>query len=418
MAERILHITLEIIFLLTGEDYTVVKRTFGVTGGWSRSRSPIKAPAGHYVIEKRNNNEKILELTNKIIELLTGESEDVKVGVLPGEEICLTTDQQYKEEQIPVDINQSELRDRHPTERDPVCSYDCTDEDHNVSQDQEGEEVVDIKVEDLSSDEETYVRCDLQCKEEAIPVEIGSDEFTKISRRRHLSFSYDENIDYKCGKLPIHPDIFPVHHNGEELSSNRCDREKPTSDQNVGLSKGKIFPCPECGKLFKHNSSLSIHKRTHNDERPYSCSECGKCFTQKSVLVEHERIHTGEKPFSCLECGRCFAQKSALVKHERTHTGEKPYVCLECGKCFTQKSSLVKHQRSHTGHKPFSCSECEKCFTHKSDIIRHERTHTGVKPFSCSECKKPFTHKADFINHQRIHKGEKPISCLQGEVYH
>ncbi|KAM4032545.1 oocyte zinc finger protein XlCOF29-like isoform 1-T3 [Anomaloglossus baeobatrachus] len=79
MAERILHLTLEILFRLTGEDYTVVKKTSSercqapVPEGWGRPLSPITGPPPHPPIHEDINDQKILELTYKMIELLTGE---------------------------------------------------------------------------------------------------------------------------------------------------------------------------------------------------------------------------------------------------------------------------------------------------------------------------------------------------------
>ncbi|XP_073412575.1 uncharacterized protein [Dendrobates tinctorius] len=79
MAERILHLTLEILFHLTGEDYTVVKKTSSdrcqdpVSEGWGRPLSPITGPPPHPLIHENINDQKILELTYKMIELLTGE---------------------------------------------------------------------------------------------------------------------------------------------------------------------------------------------------------------------------------------------------------------------------------------------------------------------------------------------------------
>ncbi|KAM4031905.1 uncharacterized protein ACNLHF_019287 [Anomaloglossus baeobatrachus] len=79
MAERILHLTLEILFRLTGEDYTVVKKTSSercqapVSEGWGRSLSPITGPPPHPLIHEDINDQKILELTYKMIELLTRE---------------------------------------------------------------------------------------------------------------------------------------------------------------------------------------------------------------------------------------------------------------------------------------------------------------------------------------------------------
>ncbi|XP_073422413.1 uncharacterized protein [Dendrobates tinctorius] len=79
MAERMLHLTLEILFRLTGEDYTVVKKTSSdrcqdpVSEEWGRLLSPITGPPPHALIHEDINDQKILELTYKMIELLTGE---------------------------------------------------------------------------------------------------------------------------------------------------------------------------------------------------------------------------------------------------------------------------------------------------------------------------------------------------------
>ncbi|XP_066434785.1 oocyte zinc finger protein XlCOF29-like [Eleutherodactylus coqui] len=77
ITRRILDFTLEILYLLTGEDYTIVKKTSGdgvtpiihlqESGGWSRSHFPITEPPSPI------HEQKILELTNKMMELLTGE---------------------------------------------------------------------------------------------------------------------------------------------------------------------------------------------------------------------------------------------------------------------------------------------------------------------------------------------------------
>ncbi|XP_069624437.1 gastrula zinc finger protein XlCGF66.1-like [Ranitomeya imitator] len=75
MAARILDLTLEIIYWITGEDHTVVKTSSGecvtprVSGGRSRTPSDITEPPPHSLIHEQ----KILELTNRITELLSGE---------------------------------------------------------------------------------------------------------------------------------------------------------------------------------------------------------------------------------------------------------------------------------------------------------------------------------------------------------
>ncbi|XP_068114485.1 gastrula zinc finger protein XlCGF53.1-like [Hyperolius riggenbachi] len=80
MTKEILNLTLEIIYLLTGEDYVPVRKSSvhitrsmsaRVSGGWSKG--PILDAATHSPTPESHNDKKILEVTNKIIELLTGE---------------------------------------------------------------------------------------------------------------------------------------------------------------------------------------------------------------------------------------------------------------------------------------------------------------------------------------------------------
>ncbi|XP_063814480.1 uncharacterized protein LOC135054925 [Pseudophryne corroboree] len=82
ITERILKFTLEIIYLLTGEDYLPAKSFCDrvtpssgprVSGGWSKTQSPVTELPPHSLIHERDNDQKILDLTNKIIQLLTGE---------------------------------------------------------------------------------------------------------------------------------------------------------------------------------------------------------------------------------------------------------------------------------------------------------------------------------------------------------
>ncbi|PIO11064.1 hypothetical protein AB205_0127030 [Aquarana catesbeiana] len=79
--KRILDLTLEIIQLLTGENCAIVKKTSGeqdtsktssyLSEEWRRIRRPITMSSLDILRPERI--EKILEITNKMIKLLTGE---------------------------------------------------------------------------------------------------------------------------------------------------------------------------------------------------------------------------------------------------------------------------------------------------------------------------------------------------------
>ncbi|XP_069605502.1 zinc finger protein 436-like [Ranitomeya imitator] len=470
MAERILHLTLEILFRLTGEDYTVVKKTSSercqdpVSEGWGRPLSPVTGPPPYPLIHEDINDQKILELAYKIIELLTGEvpirCQDVAVYFSMEEWEYLDGHRDlYKEVmmEVPQPLTSPVLSSKRTTPERcprPLLPQDCKQEDPNVPQDHQGEDLTHINT------TETYVRGDERCKEE-IPTYDYPDDCTRRSEGQLTSSVFkSDNLMIPQDTIEVNaitPDIPSSLHSKDlssdllkqALSSDSLPTTKENQSHKISIKKqigpevkkpfllleyGNSFPlkesflkhqkihtaenrfsCSKCGRCFNRKWNLVLHQRTHTGEKPFSCSECGKCFNQKSALVTHQRTHTGEKPFSCSECEKCFSQKSSLFEHQTTHTGEKPFSCSECGKCFNQKSALVTHQRTHTGEKPFSCSECEKCFNQKANLDSHQRIHTGEKPFSCSECGKCFNQKSGLVEHQTTHTGEKPFSCSECE---
>ncbi|XP_077111757.1 uncharacterized protein LOC143767365 isoform X8 [Ranitomeya variabilis] len=473
MAERILHLTLEILFRLTGEDYTVVKKTSSercqapVSEGWGRPLSPIMGPPPHPLIHEDINDQKILELTYKMIELLTGEvpirCQDVAVYFSMEEWEYLEEHKDLYRDvmmEVPRPLTSPVLSSKRTTPERcprPLLPQDCKQENPDVPQDHQGEDLTPIDT------TETYVSGDQLCKEE-IPTHgyprphkklrakrasgqggiigpptlthghLNSDLFTRSSegQLKCSDFKVDDNIAPDTYEdQAIIPD-FPSALHGKNIlfdpfqqlllsdslqtvkqnKSNRTDGEYKRT-----RTRKKTFSCSECGKCFKDNFALVIHERVHTGEKPFSCSECGKCFRNKYALVIHERVHTGEKPYSCSECGKCFKNNYALCLHKRVHTGEKPYSCSECGKCFKNNYALCLHKRVHTGEKPYSCSECGKCFKNNYALCLHKRVHTGERPYLCSECGKCFKNNSALCVHKRVHTGEKPYSCSECNKY-
>ncbi|XP_063819023.1 oocyte zinc finger protein XlCOF7.1-like [Pseudophryne corroboree] len=460
--EKILNLTLEIIYLLIEKDYIVENKTSVhhetpssrpcVSGGLDRIQSLIMEPPPHSLIHERDNDQKILELTNKIIQLLTGEvpirCQDVTVYLSMEEweyierHKDLYKDVMMENHQPFTALDGPSIKDNPERCPRPLYSQDCTPENHRNPQEDQSEGLTDVKVDYIEGEEETCVRGDYQCKEEEIPTDISTDGGNSRNMSEEYlilspDFKIEENITQDDpGENPFTPITHPVPLSAD-MSSDPSNHEQCPPDKSdiathsTALRVAAIAPCSVDGQCFTQETKLITHQPVKASVKSFSCSECGKCFPCKSHFVMHQRCHTGEKPFSCSKCGRCFTQKSNLVRHERSHSGsgnhftdkailthemlntrEKPFPCAECGKCFTHKCTLVSHQQLHTGEK-FPCANCGKSFMKKSHLVTHQSCHTGEKPFLCSECGKCFTKKSNLVRHERSHTGVKPFPCSE-----
>ncbi|XP_044198911.1 zinc finger protein 345-like isoform X2 [Thunnus albacares] len=208
-----------------------------------------------------------------------------------------------------------------------------------------------------------------------------------------------------------------VHSSERPFKCTQCEKTyKSPKDLNQHFlihsnSGGLSFACSLCEKKFRFHSSLTVHLRRHNGERPFPCSYCNKRFLTKSVLKSHMRIHTGERPYACTFCDKKFTQPYPRTVHLRMHMKEKPYLCSTCGMSFCSSGALLVHSRTHTGERPHQCESCGKSFVSAAQLIVHRRYHTGERPYPCSQCDKSFHCSSGLKKHMRTHTGEKPHQC-------
>ncbi|XP_031636889.1 zinc finger protein OZF-like [Contarinia nasturtii] len=188
-------------------------------------------------------------------------------------------------------------------------------------------------------------------------------------------------------------------------SSSASKRIPNKKHQNEGRAKQKKS---KGAKMAKHSKKPTDSKH----QKKHKCTFCNYVTSNKGHLTVHIRTHTDEKPFACEICAKAFAQKSNLKSHKKTHATEFPFSCSKCRQGFAHEIDKINHE-SECKHRQYQCHICKNTTHHLTDLKRHIRIHSGERPFRCRICAKTFTHKSHFTAHSRTHIKQLPFNCAQ-----
>uniref|UniRef100_A0A8C5WCY8 C2H2-type domain-containing protein n=1 Tax=Leptobrachium leishanense TaxID=445787 RepID=A0A8C5WCY8_9ANUR len=471
LSQRILDLTLEMIFLLTGEGHMVVKihemvsdsSRHQISEGHGRSQSFNTEPPPHSGIHEQNH-EKILELSNQITRLLTGEvpirCEDVTVYLSMEEweyverHKELYEDVMMEDHQPVITLDKSVSGEFHALvslwdigcENGSEILSNNVEKDLNKTRNGRAESATSTERESLASEERHVPEKEIypiteppeysppDIKEEPASCDEGNLTDTDMYEPpEHAQTQYTstytgaESESHGEGDIS-HPDISPLpEHTQTEYPSTDIKEESPTYGEG-NLTYSDMYEPPEHLKSNPNpveiNHSKSLIESRKPDHRIYSTdpltqnsvykghsapsSEMGKVSYNESDPVTHE-TNMGEEPFLPNWCGNHSTLPSPLTQH--FHMEGQPMSGPDCGKLFTDFTVLTKHQRIHRGKKVFKDPECEKCFSDTSNHSTNKVTSTGEKTCKCPESGKCFTRTTILAENRMTHTGENPFTC-------
>ncbi|CAH2220405.1 Oocyte zinc finger [Pelobates cultripes] len=413
--QKILDLTLEIIYLVTGEDYVVVKTNDGNAPHSRRPlvseesysiNNPSTVPLLHSLTHDRNNDKKILELTNHIIHLLTGEvpirCEDVTVyfsmeewEYLDGHKVHYK-DVMIENHQPFSSLDGSMGRPTHKGFQSPTVTLDDANEyksdlSRNKIQKTQSNSVQNEEVDSSLSGEE-------KIKDISIPSEHIQ---TSIYIKEEPTSSEEENLT----------DIYtPARHTNTECPFTQF-REESATTKTVRLLDSDIYMPTDHTKT--ENTSTCIKEEPSSSEEltdteictpptEHSWSECTSAHIKEELISWEERdgvirdLYTATKP--------AWTENASILKEELASCKERNVTDVEMY-ANTQHIQILdilintEEGAMKTNIKPITIVMDNQY--EKSDIsVCQQNSNSGKELYTCSVCQKCFTSNLEFTNHQ------------------
>ncbi|XP_075698341.1 uncharacterized protein LOC142663510 isoform X1 [Rhinoderma darwinii] len=457
LAQQVLNLTLEIVVLLTGEDYVVVKKSRG------RGTNVVDGTRGEVTdvhissppsLAHEPHKKKILELNHKMVELLTGEvpirCQDVAIYFSMEE-------WEYIEghKDIYKDVMMEDHRNRTPSGKRDLYK-DVMMEDHRP-----------LTSPGLPKDG-TKENPPMRLKEERYGGNLtNADVYTPTDHKPQNPPTLIKEEPVSCHM--VDPDNYiPTDDTQQDLST-------PLNEEPVSCDGGTLTD-PTKQYLFIHikeeltscnggtstepniYTATDLHTRqypsTYIKDEPSSCGG-GHLEEPKYTSLDHTQQYQ-QKEAPGLEDGGTFTEFNVYTIKEHAPQYTSPHVELSsCGEGSVVRNSqqypsahvkegtnLPETQgRAHESISiQFSCSECRICFLSMTELVSHQGIHIAekllhsgthvfttaivhtpqvppvkYKLLNCPKCERTFYTKSSLVGHMKTHWGE--INYLKNETY-
>ncbi|KAM3912754.1 uncharacterized protein RB166_018196 [Leptodactylus fuscus] len=402
LSESALKLALEIMYLLTGEVYIIIKklgeRTKSggvphVSEGWNLDQNTLMVPSPNPNTNEKNNNEKILKLIKKIIALLTREvpirCQDVTVYFSMEEwEYIEGHKDLYRdvvmEDQQPLGGSGRRRTDAQTHPSLPHYHQQAKKENHNGAQDRQVVLMdgvlkrIKVEVEDSYQTGPPH-----PCKEEEVPTAI-CPETSSSGGSRHPSAGYavspsvvckaEADTDYNQTSSPSHQHPPRPESMFRDLTtyterSRMNDRILELTKEIIHLlSKGDYVILKSSGDHVIPNSS--VHCTATSPSSAHSPSVLSKSMNhdlqndQKILEVANKlnELLTGEVPMRCQDVTVYFTVEEweYFTQHKDLYMKRTTSPCYRTSQGFVKKDAVPARnppQNTPQGDTDFSDSE-------------------------------------------------------------
>uniref|UniRef100_A0A8C5MJK3 C2H2-type domain-containing protein n=1 Tax=Leptobrachium leishanense TaxID=445787 RepID=A0A8C5MJK3_9ANUR len=455
LSQRILDLTLEMIFLLTGEVDIKV-----------RLRSQIH----------EQNHEKILELSNQIIRLLTGEvpirCEDVTVYLSMEEweyverHKELYEDVMMEDHQPVITLDKSVSGDFHAAvslwdigcENGSEILSNNVEKDLNKTRKGQAESATSTERESLASEERHVPEKEIypiteppDIMEESVSSKEENLTNIDIYKPKEISSTYTGAESESHGEGDIsHPDISPLPEHTQTEYPSTDIKEEPASCEEGNVTDTDMYEAPEHTQTkytsthftAKHiplstpiNADSESREGDLIDPAIYPADIKKECLTYKNftdtdLYKHHDHVEAKYTPGDLKENLKAHPNTSdnqdlAIISETRklnhniyftdlfTHSvykGKSTASSSETGKMSFSQSDLFIHETN--GKEERSSTVCGENFTSES-VRKSQHVLTESRPFSCAECAEEFTDSIALEKHQSVHTGKKVFKCSE-----
>ncbi|XP_077287314.1 uncharacterized protein LOC143912046 [Arctopsyche grandis] len=165
----------------------------------------------------------------------------------------------------------------------------------------------------------------------------------------------------------------------------------------------KKFVCNQCGARYRRKVEMMRHKVRHLDEgRQFRCGLCFVICKNRLSLKAHLKNHENGRRFKCdfPGCPKAFFSNSDLTIHLRSHSNDKCFKCPSCICAYISRSQLNRHLRRHEKPGPTKCDKCSEIFDDYGSFCNHRiATHGEWQPHRCKGCNQGYQSEQQLQKH-------------------